>query len=352
MKKYNFAVIGYGGMGSYHCSSIKEKLPEINIVGVLDVREDRCRAAKENGFKVYESLDELANDKSIDIVLVATPNNFHKDLSIAMLKSGKNVVCEKPVTMNAEELEEIIAVKNETGKHFSVHQNRRWDKDFVIIKKIVDDKIIGKPYIIESRVQGSKRVLAGWRGCKMNGGGMVLDWGIHLLDQIMWMIKSPVIGVKADLFKTYSTEVDDNCRLTINFECGTTALIEVSTNCFINQPRWHMQCTDGTVVIDDWSAQGKIIELADDKDLGWSDEIVYTEAGPTRTMAPRPRETTREIALPDVSTDWSNFYRNFIAAIEGKEEPIVKVSESLRVMKVIDLLFKSADEGRSISCSI
>ena len=201
-------------------------------------------------------------------------------------------------------------------------------------------------------MQGSKRVLAGWRGYKINGGGMVLDWGIHLLDQIMWMIKAPVVEVHADLFQLYSTEVDDNCRLLVNFKNGVSALIEVSTNCFINQARWHMQCSDGTVVINGWDCSGKMVKLADDRDLGWTDEIVYTEAGPTRTMAPRPRETTSELPLPEVETHWSDFYRNFIAVIEHRAEPAVKVSESLRVMKVIDLLFQSAEEGHSIRCNL
>ena len=350
--KYNLAIVGFGGMGSYHFSSIREQLPEINVVGAYDIREERRNAAKEQGLKAYGSLEELEQDETIDIVLVATPNNFHKDLSIRMLRSGKNVVCEKPVTMNAAELEEIIAVMTETGKQFSVHQNRRWDKDFVIMKKIVDESLLGRPYVIESRVQGSKRVLAGWRGYKINGGGMVLDWGIHLLDQIMWMIKAPVVEVHADLFQLYSTEVDDNCRLLVNFENGVSALIEVSTNCFINQARWHMQCSDGTVVINGWDCSGKMVKLADDRELGWTDEIVYTEAGPTRTMAPRPRETTSELPLPEVETHWSDFYRNFIAVIEHRAEPAVKVSESLRVMKVIDLLFQSAREGHSIRCNL
>ena len=96
----------------------REQLPEINVVGAYDIREERRNAAKEQGLKAYGSLEELEQDETIDIVLVATPNNFHKDLSIRMLRSGKNVVCEKPVTMNAAELEEIIAVMTETGKHF------------------------------------------------------------------------------------------------------------------------------------------------------------------------------------------------------------------------------------------
>ena len=222
--KYNLAVIGFGRMGSYHCSCILDQLPEIQIAGIYDIREERCEAAKKQGFRVYQTLEELENDKNIDIVLVATPNNSHKDLSIRMLRSGKNVVCEKPVTRNANELEEIIKVKNETGMHFSVHQNRRWDKDFRIIKKIADDKLIGTPYIIESRVQASKRILAAWCAYKINGCGMLLDRGIHLIDQLMWMISAPVIEVHADLFQAYSTEVDDNCRLQLKFGNGISAL--------------------------------------------------------------------------------------------------------------------------------
>lgn len=102
--KYNLAIVGFGGMGSYHFSSIREQLPEINVVGAYDIREERRNAAKEQGLKAYGSLEELEQDETIDIVLVATPNNFLKDLSIRCSGAGKNVVCEKPVTMNAAEL--------------------------------------------------------------------------------------------------------------------------------------------------------------------------------------------------------------------------------------------------------
>ena len=350
--KHTMAIIGYGGMGGWHHKSIAEKIPDLVVKGAYDIREEARGKARENGLYVYASLEELLQDGAVELVTVATPNNFHKDLSIRMLRSGKNVVCEKPVTMNAAELEEIIAVMTEMGKHFSVHQNRRWDKDFVIMKKIVDESLLGRPYVIESRVQGSKRVLAGWRGYKINGGGMVLDWGIHLLDQIMWMIKAPVVEVHADLFQLYSTEVDDNCRLLVNFENGVSALIEVSTNCFINQARWHMQCSDGTVVINGWDCSGKMVKLADDRELGWTDEIVYTEAGPTRTMAPRPAHTMEELPLPPVETHWSDYYNNIVDVLEHGASPMVTHDQLLRVMRVVDLLFASAAEGVGKSCHI
>lgn len=345
-------IIGFGGMGAYHWSNIRDRLDCVEVKGIYDLLPERCELARQNGLTVYGSREELLADEEIRLVLVATPNNYHKEISIAALEAGKNVVCEKPVMLNSKELEEVLAVAKRTGRVFTVHQNRRWDKDFVIIKNIYDTRRLGTPYFVESRVQGSKRVLSGWRGRRENGGGMLLDWGIHLLDQLMWMDKNPVVEVKAELFEIYSNGVDDNCKLYVRFEDGLWAMIEVSTNCFITLPRWHISCSDGTAVVEDWACNGKMVELADDKDLGWTSEIVYTEAGPTRTMAPRPRETTRELPLPEVHTDWCDFYKNVAAAIEGREPLIVTPEEEIRLMKVVDLLFRSASEGCSLKCRI
>ncbi len=345
-------IIGFGGMGAYHYQNIRDRIDCIDVKGVFDLLPERCELAAQNGLVVYPTREALLADEEIELVLVATPNNFHKPISIAALEAGKHVVCEKPVMMNLAELQEVLEVSRRTGKLFTVHQNRRWDKDFVIIKNVYDTKRLGTPYFVESRVQGSKRVLSGWRGRKENGGGMLLDWGIHLLDQLMWMDKNPVVEVKAELFEIYSEGVDDNCKLYVKFEDGLWAMIEVSTNCFVLQPRWHMSLTDGTVVVNDWACNGKMVELADDKDLGWTSEIVYTEAGPTRTMAPRPRETTRELPLPEVHTDWCDFYKNVAASIRGEASLIVTPEEEIRLMTVVDLLFRSAEEHRSIKCCV
>ena len=113
-------------------------MPELKLKGAFDIRPEALDKAREMGLYAYESLDEVLNDPEVDIVTIATPNNFHKPLAIKALRAGKeNVISEKPVTLNAAELEEIIAVRDETGKLFSVHQNRRWDKDYAIIKKIL-----------------------------------------------------------------------------------------------------------------------------------------------------------------------------------------------------------------------
>jgi predicted dehydrogenase len=154
---YGLAIVGFGGMGNWHREFI-ESLDRVNVVGIYDIKESRRQYAKENNIYAYERLEEVLKDEKVDIVLVATPNDLHKEISIKALKAGKNVVCEKPAMMNSEELEEVMSVSKETGKLFVVHQNRRWDEDFLTIKKIYDEKLLGDIYNIESRVHGSRGI--------------------------------------------------------------------------------------------------------------------------------------------------------------------------------------------------
>ena len=109
------AIIGYGGMGSWHHRNLKEHVPAIQVKGAWDVREEAREKIREAGLLAYDSLETLLDDPEVSLVTVATPNNFHKDLCIAALRAGKNVICEKPVTLNCSELEEIIAVAKQTG---------------------------------------------------------------------------------------------------------------------------------------------------------------------------------------------------------------------------------------------
>ena len=98
---HTWALIGFGGMGGWHYSNIKERLPELNTKGAYDKRPEALKSAEEKGLYPYSSLDELLADKEVDLVTIATPNNFHKDLAIACLNAGKNVICEKPVRLNS-----------------------------------------------------------------------------------------------------------------------------------------------------------------------------------------------------------------------------------------------------------
>jgi len=347
------AIIGMGGMSGWHFSNIKNDIKDIEIVSGYDIsKEVRERRAKEWGIKVYETPEELYADPEIDLVLIATPNDVHKEYSVKCMEAGKNVVCEKPVTMDVPELEEIIKVRDKTGKFFSIHQNRRWDPDYVTVKELLAKKMLRNPYTIKSSVHGSHR-LYGWRAFKPNGGGLLLDWGIHLLDQMLDLIPEPVVSVYGHLHSMENSEVDDAFTVMLRFEGGCTAVVDISTNSYIVEPRWRVSSTDGTAIVEDWELHGKIVKQADPDEIDWTETVIYTAAGPTRTMLPRPKETTIQVNLPKVGDrSWIDYYRNVVDVLNGKAEQIVTAEQGLRVMKVIEAIFESDRTGKAVTTKI
>ena len=140
--KVIYGLIGYGGMGRWH-TEILSNVPEIEIGGIYDIKEEKRIEAKEKGFSVYGSEEEMLSDPDIDVVLIATPNDCHKPIAIRAMHAGKNVISEKPVTLSSSDLQEMVNVAKETGKFLTVHQNRRWDDDFLIIRKLVEEQKLG-----------------------------------------------------------------------------------------------------------------------------------------------------------------------------------------------------------------
>lgn len=348
MEKQNFmlGIVGLGGMGNWHRELI-ETIDGLEVAGIYDISEARVKFAEEVGIKAYESLDALLEDERIDIVLVSTPNDLHNPIAIKAMRAGKNVVSEKPVTLSSKDLQEMIDVSKETGKLFTVHQNRRWDEDFLTMKKIYDEQLLGDVYRIESRVHGSRGIPGDWRQEKEHGGGMVLDWGVHLLDQILLMMGT------TKLKSVYATEthitnqlVDDGFSAELRFENGLDVLVEVGTSNFINLPRWYMLGVNGTAIIEDWNLKGQIVSAAgkDETDV----VPVRTAAGLTKTMAPRREDTIQKQDLPVVNSDIRDFYRNVMAAIAGKEEPKVKLPEVMRVMKLMEAIFDSSSKHQVV----
>ena len=174
MKK-KIAIVGYGGMGGWHCGQIKAN-GVLDLVGIYDIKEERRKAAEADGLYAYATLDELLADEQIDLITIATPNDFHKEIAIKALSCGKNVISEKPVALNSEELSEMIEAAHKYGKIFTVHQNRRWDGGLATMKEVFESGMLGKVYSIEFRIHGSRGIPGDWRCLKKHGGGMMFDW--------------------------------------------------------------------------------------------------------------------------------------------------------------------------------
>ncbi len=350
---HKVASIGFGGMATHHFNQSK-CLDMIELKGIYDIDPKRQEAARNYGLYIYSSAEEIYSDPEVDIVLVAVPNDLHKAYCIEALRHGKNVLCEKPVTMNSKDLEDIMAVAKETGMVFTVDQNRRVNKDFVLMKRSVEAGLLGDVYVIESRVEGSRGVPAGWRTTKAQGGGMMLDWGVHLIDQIMYMYPdAKVTNVFCKMYEIHY-DVDDNFRLTMTLSNGITAHIEVSTNNFIKHPRWYVLGTDGTLQIGDWDSEGRIVRCKSREDT-WGAEIAKNKVGPSKTMAPRSPESVEEIPIhapTDVEDNLNPTYYQLVDAIEGKAELTIKPEQALRVMRVMEAAFRSSETGEAIKTEI
>lgn len=343
--KHKFALIGYGGMAHHHKDALG-RYDRAELKGIYDIDPSVMEKVVSDGFYPYSSKEEIFFDSEIDGVVIATTNDAHKALAIEAMKNGKNVICEKPVTMSSDELCEIMEAAKEYGKVFTIDQNRRTNRDFVLMKRKVEEGLLGDVYVIESRVEGSRGMPKGWRTLKRLGGGMMLDWGVHLIDQLMYMYDGvKVTSVYCKMYNIQYSEVEDNFHMTMTFENGVTAHIEVATNNFITHPRWYVLGKEGTLQIDDWNCDGKIVRCIDKEDI-WEEEIFYTKAGPTKTMAPRSEKSTETIKISeptDVVDNLSVVYNQFLDAVEGKAELTIKPEQALRVMKVMEAAFRSAE---------
>ncbi len=344
MKK-NVTVIGYGGQGGWHADHAL-KSDVVSLLGIYDIDEKKIDLAKSRGINTYTSLDEALADPKCDIIVVATPNDSHEEIVVKALEAGKNVVCEKPVEMSVASLDRMLDAAKKSGKLFTVHQNRRWDVDYLAMKQIIADGDIGDVIRIESRIHGSRGIPSDWRCHKPHGGGMILDWGVHLIDQMLQLIPDKIKKVSCDITNITTDEVDDGFRLNLYFETGKTAYVEVGTYNFIPLPRFYMQCKNGSAKIEDWRQNAVVAKC-----LAWheSDVVpVQTAAGITKTMAPRDEITLKTYEAERPVSDVHDFYRNLVKAVDGKEEQIVKHSEIRRVLSVMEACFKSAELGRPV----
>ncbi len=350
MKK-KVGIVGYGGMGQWHATHIRggkylntlefRESDVAEMAGVYDIDPEKRKKAEADGFKAYDSLEALLAVPDIDIIVVATPNDFHEPIAIAALNAGKNVISEKPVTISCESLERMIDAANRNGKIFSVHQNRRFDNYFVGMKKVCDEGAIGDIISLESRVHGDHGIPGDWRKTVEHGGGMVYDWGVHMLDQQLWMLGYDVDRVYAHLDYLIGHPVDDGCFIDIFLKSGKFLHVEICTYNFIPMPLMYMRGRTGTAIINGWGQDIKVTRC-----LEWDDQDdilpVKVAAGLSKTMAPRAGRTMEQLTIPLPKTDEHDYYRNFCDAIDGKATQLVTHDQMRVVMKVIMAAFESA----------
>ena len=143
----------------------------------------------------YGSIDEILNDKEIELIVVNTPNYTHFDLAQKALRAGKNVLIEKPAASTVAEVTALYEVARETGLKAMVYQNRRWDSDFLAVKQILESGRLGKPLEVNFRFDRYKPTLSPKvfkEDCILGTNGLVYDLGPHLIDQVISLFGRPL----------------------------------------------------------------------------------------------------------------------------------------------------------------
>lgn len=344
-------IIGFGYMGHYHLKKSREI--GLEVAAAYNTPSQKLEDARREGLTAYDDLGAFLADDRFSLVYICTPNQVHAELAVACLEAGKHVMCEKPVTMNSAELEACIAAAEKNRRIFTVHQNRRWDTDYLTVKAAVDSGEIGRITTVISRVYGQRGVCFGWRADPAKGGGMLYDWGIHLIDQMLCMFRGhKVVSVYARLLSILTPAVDDSFELQLRFDNETCAVIQVGTFSLQSLPRWFVYGDRGTMRLEDFTGTNGGMARIRENVSGFESVFGKHQIGPSRTMAPLQPEFIEELPLPAVESDPLAYHRNLIAACEGREAPIVSFDEMRRAMKIVDLAFESSRNNQVIKTEI
>ena len=344
--KIKLGIIGYGGMGKWHA----ENAPRagVEIAAVCDNNQVRQQEAVDGGHKMYKSAEELLKDQNVNTVILTVPNHLHKEMCIKAARAGKNVITEKPAAMTVAELDEMEAACREEGVFFTAHQNRRWDRDMLIVKKAYDEGLLGNIFTIESKLHSGNGYMHEWHIYKKYGGGMIYDWGVHLIDQILFMMPGvKVKSIYADVQNVLHEEVDDYFKILMKMENGITVHIELSTYILEYQPRWLVGGDKGTMIVKNFACDGNIYRTGKMLEK-LPPQITETEAGPTRQFAPVPPGGIVTEPLPVIQTDWVDFYRNVDDVLNNRAESKIKIAEVRRVLEVMEAVRRSAKSGIAI----
>ena len=343
----NLGIIGFGGMGKWHAKNAARA--GVTPVAACDIVPEKVQEAADMGLATYDSAEALLADPRVNIVILTVPNHLHAPMCRLAAKAGKHVISEKPAAMNVAEFDGMVEACRDAGVFFTVHQNRRWDRDMLITKKAYDEGLLGDVFTIESTLHSGNGYMHEWHLYREFGGGMIYDCGVHHIDQLLFLLPGQKItSLYADVRSVLHEEVDDYFKILLKMSGGVTVQLELSTYLLKAQPRWLMGGSKGTLYIKDFGCEGAIYRTGKMLERLPS-QIVETVAGPTRQFAPLPPGGIVEEPLPQVQTDWVDFYTNVRGVLENREPSLIRPEEVRRVLGVMEAVRKSAATGQSIA---
>jgi predicted dehydrogenase len=342
-------VVGYGLGGRAFHAPLIASASECELVGVVTTNADRRSQLAEDhpGVAALDDLESLV-DAGAEAVAISSTTGTHSELTDAALDLGLHVVCDKPLAVDAAHAAASIARAQERGRLLTAYQNRRWDSDFLTIRRLLAEGVLGDVYRFESRFErwapGAPR--AWWRAelPPEQGGGVRLDLITHLLDQAMQLF-GPVASVYAEIGvrRAASTAEDDVSVMTHHVD-GTSAQLFANTISGDVSRRFRVQGTEGAYVVGGVDGQEDALRSG------------RTPASEGDAWGVEPESAWGHLArgaeLTVVASErgrWDTFYPAFARAVRGEGPLPVDPSEALDVLVVLDAIAVSARENRVVT---
>ncbi|MGC8669094.1 MAG: Gfo/Idh/MocA family protein [Chthonomonadales bacterium] len=323
----NWVVVGYG-MGAYHARLISGT-QGLNLFGICDTDSHKRERAKAEypDAKIYSDFAQVLTDPKADGVVIVTPHNLHAPMAIQAMDAGKHVVTDKAMCLSVDEARRMIQARDRNGVLLSTFHNRRWDGDFLTVRRILEDGLIGDLYHIQSCVTGWGTP-GGWRSDRTQMGGWLYDWGAHTLDQILLLARSQPVRVYAFAHHrpAGSSSVEDYIHCTVTFASGLTAVTVIGYLNRIPMERWYVMGTRGTLACSGFDGPVRL-----NTDLG---------------------SVTGEIAVPLLKGDWASFYQNIAAFLAGDEELQVRPEELIPQIAIAEAAYQSIASGTAVTLAI
>jgi len=299
--------------------------------------------------EVVRDIADLLRDEAIDLVVVATPNDTHFELARQALSAGKHVVVEKPFTVTSQQAEQLIALAHERGKLLSVHQNRRWDGDFLTVKALLDAKLLGRLVEYESHFDRFRnRPRAGaWREEEREGAGVLYDLGPHLIDQALVLFGAP-LSVTADVrIQRDFAKADDSFELILDYD-GLKVTLKAGMLVRGRIPRFILHGTEGSFVKYGMDPQEEALKLGGSpSDTGWGEEPPELWGRLDTQLGGLHFEGRVETA----AGRYRDYWVNVADAVRGRAELAVKPQEARDAIRVVELGLRSNKERRTLPFS-
>ena len=340
MKKLKIGVVGLG-MGNWHIKCFNEH-PSAEVVALADPNKERlAKCGKENNVTaLYEDALQMFKKEKLDVVSIATPNKFHKPLTIAALKAGIHVLCEKPMAMNAKEAAEMVKVSKETGKRLMINFSFRCNPYVWALKKQTETGMLGDIYFTRS-IWHRRRGFPGFGGWfttkELSGGGPLIDLGVHRLDMALWLMNYPeptwvfgstydYLGKQAEKIQKKNYDVEDFAVALIKFKNGATLELEASWAANIHENE-QME----TRILGSKGGLHQFNRI----DSYEMDAMLFTENEGVQLS------TTLKAPIPSPK---STCY-HFVDCIINNKPHIATGEQGLIVMKILDAIYESAKTG-------